>query len=86
MPDVVFKLVENWHITPLGGTKCANFLKIDSFKRPSLPHRMSQGHQIFNFATQERALEDHQGSARSLRNWERYCELNLENRKKIVKF
>ena len=58
--EVVFKLnkklSEFWRITPLGGAKEANFLKIGNFERPYLPHRMSQGHQIFRCPKQLGAL------------------------------
>ena len=45
-----------WRITPLGGAKKANFLKIGNFERPSHTHRKSQGHQIFSFPKQLGAL------------------------------
>ena len=54
MPDVVFKLYEKlseyWRITPLGGAKHANFLKIGKFERPSLTQGTTQGYEIFTFA------------------------------------
>jgi len=87
--DVVFKvnekLSECWRITPLGSVKHANFLKIDKFKRRSLTHITTQGHQIFSFAKQIGALVDNQDLARSLKNWGRYCELNFEKSQKFVK-
>jgi len=76
------KLSVRWRITPLGGAKKANFLKNCKFERPSLTHRTSQGHQIFEFRTQLGALLVCQVWFRSLRNWGRYCALNFEKSQK----
>jgi len=74
MPDVVFniyrKLSVLWRITPLGGAKYANFFKMGKFKRSSLTHRTTQGHQIFRFTKPVWALVDYQVLSRSLRNLE----------------
>jgi len=45
------------------------FFKMGHFKRPSLTHGTTQGHQIFTFAKQMGALVDYQVLSRSLYNW-----------------
>jgi len=56
-----------------------------NFKRPSLAHGTTQGHQIFTFAKQMGVLVDYEVLFRSLYNWGRYCALNFEKSPKIVK-
>jgi len=60
------KVSVRWRITPLAGAKHANFFKIGKFKRHSLTHETTQGHQIFTFGKQMGALVDYQVLARSL--------------------
>jgi len=60
------KVSVRWRITPLGGAKHAKFFKMGNFKRLSLTHGTTQGHQIFMFAEKIRALVDCQVLSRSL--------------------
>jgi len=65
---------------------CALFFKIGKFKRPSLTHGTTQGHQIFTFAKQTGVLVDYQYLSRSLYNWEEIlCAKFRKIAKKIVK-
>jgi len=59
------------------------FFKMGNFKRPSLSHGTTQGHQIFTFAKQMGVLVDCQVLSRSLYNWGRYCALYFEKSQKI---
>jgi len=51
------------------------FFKMGNFKRPSLTHGTTQGHQIFTFAKQMGVLVHFKVLFGSLYNWGRYCAL-----------
>jgi len=61
------------------------FFKMGHFKRPSLTHGATKGHQIYTFAKQTVVLVGYQDLSRSLYNWGRYRALNFEISPKIVK-
>jgi len=59
------------------------FFKMGNFKRPSLTHGTTQGHQIFTFAKQTRVLVDYQDLFRSLYNWGILRKITKKNRQSL---